>query len=274
MHLVRYRTADGATEVGVRVRTASSRPAYTDMLAFIAAGEAALEAPASRVARDRPVVPEQILAPIDNPGKMLFLGMTYDVFREGVATSRSPTSTRGSRARSSGPGDAIRLPSEEAHVLYEGELVVVIGEPMFRVPAADAMSHVYGYTQANDVTWTQWVHGSTKVGPADLPVEERRHVLPARPRHRHRRRARPRRPALHGHRERGSAHRGHDPRARVEHRGILEFLSQDVTLWPGDLISTGTCEAKDLVDGDVVAVEFEGLGRLENPVIGRWRPEA
>jgi 2-keto-4-pentenoate hydratase/2-oxohepta-3-ene-1,7-dioic acid hydratase in catechol pathway len=36
------------------------------------------------------------------------------------------------------------------------------------------------------------------------------------------------------------------------------------------VISTGTCEAKDIVAGDHVVVEFEGLGRLENPVVGSW----
>jgi 2-keto-4-pentenoate hydratase/2-oxohepta-3-ene-1,7-dioic acid hydratase in catechol pathway len=67
------------------------------------------------------------------------------------------------------------------------EVVVVIGKPMFRVPASQAMDHVFGYTQANDVTWTQWVHWHHEGGTPDLPVEERGHVLSDRARRRDRR---------------------------------------------------------------------------------------
>ena len=43
-----------------------------------------------------------------------------------------------------------------------------------------------------------------------------------------------------------------------------------MTLWPGDVVSTGTCEAKPIAVGDTVVVEFDGLGRLENPVRASW----
>ncbi len=102
---------------------------------------------------------------MDNPGKMFFLGMTYEQFRQDVPADAAPYVYARVQSSIVGPDDDIRVPQEDAHLLYEGELVVVIGKPMFRVPAAEAMEYVFGYTIANDVTWTQWVHGGTKVGP-------------------------------------------------------------------------------------------------------------
>ncbi|HEV3213347.1 MAG TPA: fumarylacetoacetate hydrolase family protein [Acidimicrobiales bacterium] len=274
MHLVRYVTPEGGVAVGVRVDEGVVPSGYDDMRALIADGDAGLDAARASVAKARPVATARLLAPIDNPGKMLFLGMTYDVFREGVPPEQEPYVYARVQSSIAAPGEPIVLPDEEATVLYEGELVVVIGAPMFRVAAADAMRHVFGYTQANDVTWTQWVHGpggTTKVGPqiclsknADTfcplgpdivtPDELDPVDLPF------------------------TVTVNEEVRTRSSTAGlawpiaeILAFLCRDMTLWPGDLVSTGTCEAKDLLAGDTVVVEFDGLGRLENPVVGRWQ---
>jgi 2-keto-4-pentenoate hydratase/2-oxohepta-3-ene-1,7-dioic acid hydratase in catechol pathway len=270
MHLVRYRTSDGDVSVGVRSPGGVLPTAYSDMLAFIQDGEAALEAARSAVSSEREIVPERILAPIVNPGKMLFLGMTYDVFREDVPIEQEPYVYARVQSSIVGPGDPIRLPSPDAHVIYEGELVVVIGAPMYRVPAAEAMSHVFGYTQANDVTWTQWVHGGTKVGPQICLSKNADTFCPLGP-------------DIVTAEDLDPVDLGFTVTVNGEQRtnattkglawsigAILEFLSQNMTLWPGDLISTGTCEAKDIVAGDVVTVEFDGLGKLENPVTGTW----
>ena len=159
-------------------------------------------------------------------------------------------------------------------MLYEGELVVVIGAPMFRVAADDAMRHVLGYTQANDITWTQWVHGpggTTKVGPQICLSKNADTFCPLGPDIVTADELDPVDLAF-------TVTVNGEPRTTASTSGlawsipeILEFLCRDMTLWPGDLVSTGTCEAKDIVDGDVVAVEFDGLGVLENPVVGRWR---
>ena len=141
---------------------------------------------------------------------------------------------------------------------------------MYRVPAAEAMNHVFGYTQANDVTWTRWVHGGTKVGPQIALSKNADTFCPLGPDIVTAGAPRPRRPWLHrdvtGEERTNATTKG----LAWSIGAILEFLSQNMTLWPGDLISTGTCEAKDIVAGDVVTVEFDGLGKLENPVIGTW----
>jgi hypothetical protein len=51
---------------------------------------------------------------------------------------------------------------------------------------------------------------------------------------------------------------------------IVGFLSRTMTLWPGDVIATGTPAAGAIAVGDEVAVEFDGLGRLANPVVAGW----
>ena len=132
------------------------------------------------------------------------------------------------------------------------------------------MSHVFGYTQANDVTWTQWVHNASKVGPQICLSKNADTFCPLGPDIVTADEARPRDLAF-------TVTVNGEVRTNASTKGlawnietILEFLSRNMTLWPGDLVSTGTCEAKDIVAGDLVTVEFDGLGKLENPVIGSW----
>jgi 2,4-didehydro-3-deoxy-L-rhamnonate hydrolase len=270
MHLVSYRTTDGDTGVGVRAGGGVVPTGYRDMLSFIEDGEAALAVAGEAVDGGRTIVPERLLAPIANPGKMLFLGMTYDVFRQDVPIEQEPYVYARVQSSIIGPGETIRLPDPEAHVLYEGELVVVIGKPTYRVAAADAMEHVFGYTQSNDLTWTEWVHGGTKVGPQICLSKNADTFCPLGP-------------DIVTADELDPVDLGFTVEVNGEARTksstaglawpiarILEFLSRNMTLWPGDLISTGTSEAKQIVVGDVVSVEFEGLGKLENPVGASW----
>jgi 2-keto-4-pentenoate hydratase/2-oxohepta-3-ene-1,7-dioic acid hydratase in catechol pathway len=270
MHLVRYLTANDETAIGVRCDGGVVPTGYTDMLGFIGGGDEALEIARSAQRDGSPITPKRVLAPLVNPGKMLFLGMTYDVFRQDVPADQEPYVYARVQSSIIGPGDPIRVPRVDAHLIYEGELVVVIGRPMHRVAAGEAMSHVFGYTQANDVTWTQWIHGATKVGPqiclsknADTfcplgpDVVTADDVDPANLSFT---------VSVNGEERTRSSTRG----LVWTVAGILEFLCRDMTLWPGDLISTGTSDAQDIVAGDRVVVEFAGLGTLENPVVAGW----
>jgi 2-keto-4-pentenoate hydratase/2-oxohepta-3-ene-1,7-dioic acid hydratase in catechol pathway len=272
MHLVRYLTDRGTIEVGVRSPQGVVPTGYTDMVTFISDGHAALDAAQSALDQGEWVTPARLLAPMDNPGKMLFLGMTYDVFRQDVPPEQEPYVYARVQSSIIGPDDAIRLPDPEAHVLYEGELVVVIGKPMYRVPEAEAMAHVFGYTQANDVTWTQWVHGggTARVGPQICLSKNADTFCPLGP-------------DIVTVDELNPVNLGFTVTVNGEERtnsstegmawsiaAILAFLCRDMTLWPGDLISTGTNDAKEIVAGDHVVVEFAGLGKLENPVVGSW----
>jgi 2-keto-4-pentenoate hydratase/2-oxohepta-3-ene-1,7-dioic acid hydratase in catechol pathway len=270
VHLVRYQAEDGAIVIGVRKGDGVVATSYTDMVELLRGGDAALDAVRAAAEAGTVTTPARVLAPMDNPGKMFFLGMTYEQFRQDVPADAAPYVYARVQSSIVGPGDDIRVPQEDAHLLYEGELVVVIGKPMFRVAAAEAMDYVFGYTIANDVTWTQWVHGGTKVGPQISLSKNADTFCPLGP-------------------DVVTADEidPHDVDFTVTVNGetktvsstrslaltvpdILEFLSRDTTLWPGDLISTGTSDAQDIHAGDDVVVEFAGLGVLRNPVVAGW----
>ncbi len=162
-----------------------------------------------------------------------------------------------------GDGDAIRLPASSEQVDYEGELAVVIGTPARNVAAEDALTHVFGYAAANDVTardqqradvqFTRaksydsfcplgpWVE--TVLDPADLQIVTR----------------------VNGElRQDGrTSQMVHDIRAQIS------FVSAIMTLLPGDVLLTGTpAGVGPIVAGDTVSVQVEGIGTLTNPVIG------
>lgn len=270
MHLVRYRREDDAVGIGVRTANGLAPTTYAEMLDVVRDGEKALEAIRVTSSRGPVIEPDAILAPLDNPGKMFFLGMTYKQFRQDVPADAAPYVYARVQSSIVGPGDAIRVPQRDAHLLYEGELVVVIGKPMFRVTAAEAMDHVWGYTIANDVTWTQWVHGSTKVGPQISLSKNADTFCPLGPDLVTADEVDPHdvdfTVKVNGETRTASSTRGLALRVPQ----ILEFLCRDTTLWPGDLVSTGTSDAQLIVAGDEVEIEFAGLGVLTNPVVAGW----
>jgi 2,4-didehydro-3-deoxy-L-rhamnonate hydrolase len=268
MRIVRYRTGEVATQIGVLTGDGVVATPYRDMVEFLAAGDTALAA-AHRAADGAVLEPDfTLLAPLPNPGKMLFLGRSFRQFRTGLGDgdpvfvySRVPSSVVG-------PGDAIRMPGPDEHVLYEAELLIVIGRGGRRVAREAAMDHVFGYTQVNDITWTDWIHGGdlpqiTLSKNADTFCPMGPYIVTA---------------------------DDYDPygaeftvtvNGEVRTRGtmadlvwdiprIIEFLSRDMTLHPGDVIATGTSDAQPIVAGDTVTVAFDGLGALVNPVLPGW----
>jgi 2-keto-4-pentenoate hydratase/2-oxohepta-3-ene-1,7-dioic acid hydratase in catechol pathway len=270
MHLVRYRADGNQPAVGVRSGDQIVPTAYSDMKEFISDGEAALLAARAALERGDGVRSGQILAPLPNPGKMLFLGRSFRQFRQDLPREAVPFVY--SRVPSSiiGPGDAIKLPRPDARVLYEGELLVVIGTAARNIQSADAMQCVFGYTQVNDLTWTDWLHGDNvglpqiclcknadtfcPMGPSIVTADEFNAT------------AVPFSVTVNGTvRTMGST--GDLVWSLPE---ILSFLSRDMTLWPGDVIATGTSDAQAVAVGDEVVVEFDGIGALANPVIAGW----
>jgi 2-keto-4-pentenoate hydratase/2-oxohepta-3-ene-1,7-dioic acid hydratase in catechol pathway len=170
-----------------------------------------------------------------------------------------------------GDGEAIVLPPESKEVDYEAELGVVIGTTAKRVSEADALDHVEGYICLNDVSARdmqfgdgQWTRGKSldtfcPVGPRLVPREEI---------------ADPQqlgiRCILNGETVQDSS----TAQMIFSVAEIIAYVSQVITLEPGDLIATGTPAGvgvfKDpkvlLKDGDEVSIEIDGLGTLTNPV--------
>jgi 2-keto-4-pentenoate hydratase/2-oxohepta-3-ene-1,7-dioic acid hydratase in catechol pathway len=170
-----------------------------------------------------------------------------------------------------GPGEPILIvPEVSTAIDYEAELAVVIGRGGKGIKAADAMKHVWGYTIINDVTardWQsrhmQWILGKSfdtfcPMGPWLVSADE-----------------------CDGTRTRVRCYVNGEERQNASTTDLIfdiptliETLSAGITLYPGDVIATGTPVGvgigfkppKYLKPGDVVRVEIDGIGSLENPV--------
>ncbi len=100
---------------------------------------------------------ERLLAPVV-PVDILCIGLNYrdHAAETGAAVPANPMLFIKASNTLNDPGAAIPLPRLSDRVDYEAELAVVIGRTAKDVSAADAMSHVFGYTVANDVSARDW----------------------------------------------------------------------------------------------------------------------
>jgi 2-keto-4-pentenoate hydratase/2-oxohepta-3-ene-1,7-dioic acid hydratase in catechol pathway len=211
--------------------------------------------------------------PVPRPGKLICVGLNYKdhAAESNMAVPASPVTFSKYVTSVIGPGEAISLPAVSSQVDYEAELAVVIGRRAKHVTVEQAWDHVLGYTNLNDVSARdlqfadgQWQRGKScdtfaPMGPAIVTRES------AGDPHRLRIRLR-----LNGTTLQDSS--TEQLIFGIDH--IVSFLSQTVTLEPGDVIATGTPPGVGfarkppvfLKPGDVVEVEVEGLGVLSNPV--------
>ena len=210
--------------------------------------------------------------PIAVPSKIICVGLNYRDHAEesGMALPERPLLFSKWPNSLIGPGDAIRLPSISNEVDYEAELGVVIGERAARVAVADALGHVAGYVCANDVSARdvqfldgQWARGKSldtfcPVGPL-VPASEVADPQKLRIR-----------AILNGETLQDS----NTDQMIVPVAEIVSFISQAITLEPGDLILTGTPRGVGfarkppifLRDGDEITIQIDGVGSLTNPV--------
>ncbi len=164
-----------------------------------------------------------------------------------------------------GDGDAIQLPSASQQVEHEGEIGVVMGKALRRADKAATLDAVAGLTCVNDVTardlqrtdgqWTRAKGFDTfcPMGPrlvplADLPPLDELEVICR----------------VNGEkRQHGYVHQ-----MAFDIPTILAYISEIMTLEPGDLVATGTPSGVGpLHPGDRVEVEVPGVGVLSNPVL-------
>jgi 2-keto-4-pentenoate hydratase/2-oxohepta-3-ene-1,7-dioic acid hydratase in catechol pathway len=241
-------------------------PMGVDLVAYLATGEAT---DGEEVALDG----VRLLAPVPRPGKVIGIGLNY---RDHAAESGQPIPTAPilfpKYANSViGPGAPIVIPPETREPDYEAELGVVIGRAASRVPEADALSFVAGYTCMNDVSArdlqfqsSQWMLGKAidtflPCGPWLVTADE----IPDP-------QALAIRLTLNGEVMQSSS----TAQMVFGVAELVAFVSRTTTLDPGDLIATGTPPGVGfarkppvwLKDGDVVSVEVEAIGALTNPV--------
>jgi 2-keto-4-pentenoate hydratase/2-oxohepta-3-ene-1,7-dioic acid hydratase in catechol pathway len=257
------------------------RPDLPASLRWLLAGGPALlrkveEAAADSAAASYPVDKVRFLAPVTDPQKILCIGLNY---RDHAAESGAPIPAEPvlfSKFTTAliGDGEPIVLPAVSKEVDYEAELVLVVGKTGRHLSPATAMEHLGGYTIGHDVSardWQlkkdgrQWLAGKTfdtfaPTGPWLVTRDEvpDPHTLDNQLR-------------LNGETMQSSNTRQMIFRAA----DLLAYISQVVTLHPGDLVFTGTPPGVGfarkppvfLKGGDVVEVEIEKLGTLRNPVV-------
>jgi acylpyruvate hydrolase len=251
----------------------------TDMIAFLQGGAEAraLADKALKTATNAAIYPLSAVtlkAPVLRPGKIICIGLNYrdHAAESGQAVPEFPTVFAKYNNCVIGPGEAIVHPKISQKVDYEAEFGVVIGRRAKAVSEADALNYVAGYLPFNDVSArdfqarvSQWVMGKSfdtfaPMGPALTTADE----IP-------------------------------DPQAldiRLSIAGevlqssntrnlvftvasLVHQISAVMTLDPGDVIATGTPGGvgaarkppRFLKPGDIVRVEIEKLGVLENPVV-------
>jgi 2-keto-4-pentenoate hydratase/2-oxohepta-3-ene-1,7-dioic acid hydratase in catechol pathway len=248
-----------------------------EMEAFLAAGAPALaaaERATGRAGAHIPVEDVRLEAPVLRPRKILAVGLNYadHIAESGMKAPEFPTIFNKQVTSVTGPYDPIHLPRVSTALDYEAELAFVIGRRCRHVPRARAAEVIAGYLALDDVTvrdWQlrtpTWTMGKSfdthcPMGPWIVTADELGdpHSLGIRA-------------WVNGELRQDSNTKElvHDCFALVEH------LSTAFTLEPGDVVTTGTPGGvgigmkppRLLTVGDVVRIEIDRIGQLENPVI-------
>ncbi len=213
--------------------------------------------------------------PIPDPEKIICLGLNYRSHAEeiGFKLPEYPILFAKYRNALGGPASSIILPDLSQEIDYEGELAVVIGKQCRHVPAGEALDYVAGYMALNDISardlqfrTDQWLSGKAldtfaPCGPAlvigeisdpqnlDITTRINGQVM----------------------------QQGNTRNMIFTVADSIAYISQLMTLEPGDIISTGTPEGVGfqrkppifLKPGDMVEVSIEKIGSLKNPVVSQ-----
>ena len=205
----------------------------------------------------------KLLPPV-YPSKIIALGLNYRDHGEelNLEMPAEPLIFMKPSSAVVGHLDAIRYPVMSERIDYEGELGIVIGRMTTQIEEADAHRCILGYTCVNDVTardlqqkdgqWTRakgfdtfaplgpWIE--TEVDPDGLKIET----------------------FLNGERRQSSS----TSNLIFKPAFVVSFVSRIMTLYPGDVIATGTPSGiGPMLPGDEVDVVVEGIGTLTNRVV-------
>jgi 2-keto-4-pentenoate hydratase/2-oxohepta-3-ene-1,7-dioic acid hydratase in catechol pathway len=288
MKLARY-SYNGTTSIGRVdgdrvIDLASLLPADAADVAAVLALPQVLAAAAHLVATpENSIALDQVrlLAPILRPGKFMCLGMNYkdheeEARRLGVPIPTSQVWFSKQITCITGPYHDVHFPQVVERLDYEAEMGVVIGKGGRRISEADALQHVAGYFVANDVSARDWqaksptwtlgksfdTHGP--IGPwivtADEIADPQQLTVSL---------------SVNGER------RQHSSTELMTYSVAkqIAYLSEVMTLEPGDILITGTPAGVGIAMqpptflqvGDVVRVEIEGIGHIQNTIVAEPR---
>ncbi|MCU1288463.1 MAG: 5-carboxymethyl-2-hydroxymuconate delta-isomerase [Acidobacteria bacterium] len=215
----------------------------------------------------------EIAAPVPRPGKIICIGLNYrnHAIESGMEIPKTPIVFSKFSNCAVGANHPILLPKASSQVDFEAELSFVIGRRAKNVKKENALEYVFGYTNFNDVSARdlqfadgQWQRGKScetfaPMGEFIATKDEIKDPHNLRIQFR-----------LNGETLQDST----TNELIFKIPELIEFLSQFITLEPGDVIATGTPPGVGfarkppvfLKDGDLAEVEIEGLGILSNPV--------
>lgn len=207
------------------------------------------------------------------PQKIICVGLNYRSHVEETRDKIPESPVLFSKYANSlaGSGDIITISKETKQLDYEGELGIVIGKKGSNIRESDALDHVFGYFIGNDVSardlqfrTSQWLLGKTgdgfyPCGPFITTADEIRD---------------PQKLSIRTELN-GELRQDSDTSYMIFSCSyLISYISRFMTLYPGDIISTGTPEGVILGmpedrrvwirSGDRVSIEIEGLGMLEN----------
>jgi 2-keto-4-pentenoate hydratase/2-oxohepta-3-ene-1,7-dioic acid hydratase in catechol pathway len=204
----------------------------------------------------------RLLTPVQ-PSKIICIGLNYAKHIEelGHTLHEDPVIFLKPLTTLIGPEDEILLPKMSQQVEYEAELVVVIGKTLKDVPEDQVLDSIFGYTCGNDVTardlqrkdgqWTRSKGFDTfcPIGPYIVPDLnpsnlEIRSIL------------------------NGEIKQSSNTEYFINSvPKLVSYISQIMTLSPGDVIMTGTPEGVGpMKSGDEISIQIEGIGELHNTV--------
>lgn len=221
-----------------------------------------------------PLQDVKLLSPLTDPEKIICIGLNYHdhVIESNMQVPKVPVLFPKYNNCISGHDDEIVIPREVTQCDYEVELAVIIGKTAKRVTKEEAMDYVFGYTVMNDVSardiqlnepqWTRGkaIDGFAPIGPWIVTADEIDNpgVLNISL-------------TLNGQTMQNS----NTKELIFDIPYLVSFLSNTITLQPGDIISTGTPPGVGmgrkpqvwLKSGDVVEAAVEGIGTLRNTFV-------
>lgn len=248
-----------------------------DMRSFLDQGEEAVRAATRAVESGKGVIKRdqvQLKAPIENPEKIICLGMNYvdHCLEQNCPIPEKPILFFKHANSIIGQGESIIYHDIIKELDYEVELAIIIGKTGHNLKEEEVMEHVFGYTVAHDVTARYWQRQNNglwslgksfdtfcPLGPAIVTKDSISdpHNLGIRSR------------------VNGKTMQNSNTENMVfKTASAVSYISQFMTLKPGDVILTGTppgvgCFKKPpvfLKKGDVVEVEIDEIGCLSNPI--------
>lgn len=246
---------------------------------FYRAGNAGLDAMRALLDNPSQTIPESSLklAPVvPNPSKIICVGLNYSkhAAESGMAEPSSPVLFSKFNNAIAAHNEGVPFSSEYKQVDYEAELVVVIGKEAKNVSEADALDYVLGYCNGDDLSERalqlgmpggQWLLGKTPdkfmpIGPYLVTADEA---------------GDPQDMSIKGWFNGELRQDSHTSDMIFTVAESIAFASRFMTLYPGDIISTGTpegvilgmAEKQWMQVGDEYTIEIGNLGRLTNKLV-------